>query len=240
MTKKTRLLLIIGASAAAAAIAATLLFLFLRGGLKEALKPEKYDRVMVTVVQTRKLTAPTAASSSEAQYEDEEPAQTDDDAKPEVLSVMKKDGDRIFEEGVGGKYYFYPRDGKKYVLYYDDMMGIYEKGYWVEAPAEQFSGKQGFTVSDLSKISPDEFVKKGDAYVPKGDRLAHVFFTLLGVTESSMPKYYNYDIQVKVRNNRIESILATYVFDYTYEITLEYKFAYEFPAITIPKTGQND
>lgn len=208
--------------------------LYLRAGqLERALRPEQYRRVQVTLTQKQEL-AEGVTLGDMPDVGGTASEQTSTPAEPREISVMKKDGDRIYEEGLGGKYYFYPRAGKDYVLVYDDMSGALAQGEWIEAPAEQFTLRPVFSFARLADYASSSFQRKGNTYRPDYVHLADVFFGLLQISEQTMDRYADYTVELEIKKGRLHTITATYLFDKTYRVEQVYTFAYANEAVTPP------
>ena len=163
--------------------------------------------------------------------------------EPQEISVLKKDGDVYYEEGLSGKCYYYKRDGKDYVMYYDDFYGINkDNGEWTEVSADNYSITMSFDFSVLDKIKKSDLKKSGDYYVPKKDA-EQLFFDVLKIQN----KQYYSDCNIKFRfeKGKISEITADYIFKYTgtssesegneYTAKLVYTFSYNDEEIKIPE-----
>lgn len=148
------------------------------------------------------------------------------------ICVMKKDGDTIYEEGLGGKYYRYSRDGHKYILYYDDFYGIKaDNGDWVEMDADNYGLAPVFDFSVLDGIKKSDLKKTSDGYVPKSDT-EDIFFKVLQIQNKE--KYTNSNIKFYFKQGKITKISATYIYSNSYDITQNYKFTYKDEEIKVP------
>ncbi len=163
--------------------------------------------------------------------------------EPQEISVLKKDGDVYYEEGLSGKCYYYTRDGKDYVMYYDDFYGINkDNGKWTEVPAENYSIAPSFDFSVLDKIKKSDLKKSGDYYVPKKDT-EQVFFDVLKIQNKQY--YSDCGIKFSFEKGKITGITADYIFKYTgtssdsegqeYTAKLTYTFSYNDEEIKLPK-----
>ena len=148
------------------------------------------------------------------------------------ICVMKKDGDTIYEEGLGGKYYRYSRDGHKYILYYDDFYGIKaDNGDWIEVDADNYGLAPVFDFSVLDGIKKSDLKKTSDGYVPKSDT-EDIFFKVLQIQNKE--KYTNCNIKFYFKQGKITKISATYIYSNSYDITQNYKFTYKDEEIKVP------
>ena len=236
--RKRAIILICAAAAVLAAAGITAAVWLAEDPLEKALNPAAYGRVQVTLTQKQELAeGAEPGGAQEGSYDENgEPAQPDQTpAQARTIAVMCKDGERVYEEGLGGRYYFYTRDGQEYVLVYDDMSGALREGEWVEAPAEQFSLRPLFSVDRLAAVDADGFEKVDGVYRPDYVHLAPAFFGLLGIGEGSMDKYADYSLELRVDQNRLQSITAHYVYDKTYQVEETYTFANADTTVALPQ-----
>ena len=228
----------------------------------KALNSDIYDRVQVTVTQkmislenySSSETTDDGYTSEDGDYYDysgengnvyydengsmvtdgtDTSSQTDESYEPEEeLCVMKKDGDVIYEEGFGGKYYRYSRDGHKYILYYDDFYGIKaDDGDWIEIDADNYGLAPVFDFSVLDEIKKSDLEKTSDGYVPKTDT-EEVFFKVLQIQNKE--NYTNCNIKFYFKQGKITKISATYIYSDSYDVTQNYKFTYKDEEIKVP------
>lgn len=228
----------------------------------KALNSDIYDRVQVTVTQKMiSLENDSSFETTDDEYTSEDgdyydyngeygdvyydengsmvtegtdtSSQTDRSYEQEdEICVMKKDGDTIYEEGLGGKYYRYNRDGHKYILYYDDFYGIKaDNGDWVEMDADNYGLAPVFDFSVLDGIKKSDLKKTSDGYVPKSDT-EDIFFKVLQIQNKE--KYTNSNIKFYFKQGKITKISATYIYSNSYDITQNYKFTYKDEEIKVP------
>ena len=228
----------------------------------KALNSDIYDRVQVTVTQKMiSLENDSSFETTDDEYTSEDgdyydyngeygdvyydengsmvtegtdtSSQTDRSYEQEdEICVMKKDGDTIYEEGLGGKYYRYSRDGHKYILYYDDFYGIKaDNGDWVEIDADNYGLAPVFDFSVLDGIKKSDLKKTSDGYVPKSDT-EDIFFKVLQIQNKE--KYTNSNIKFYFKQGKITKISATYIYSNSYDITQNYKFTYKDEEIKVP------
>lgn len=147
------------------------------------------------------------------------------------ICILKKDGDVSYEKSMG-EFYKYSRDGKNFVLYYDDFYGINKDNPdWVEVYAENYSSMEIFDFKIFDNYEKSDFKKVDDYYVPKGDMTAffHEFLKIVQVE-----KYQNCDIKFYFDNGRASKIVASYLYDENMDIVQTYKFTYRDEEIKIP------
>lgn len=228
----------------------------------KALNSDIYDRVQVTVTQKMiSLENDSSFETTDDEYTSEDgdyydyngeygdvyydengsmvtegtdtSSQTDRSYEQEdEICVMKKDGDTIYEEGLGGKYYRYSRDGHKYILYYDDFYGIKaDNGDWIEMDADNYGLAPVFDFSVLDGIKKSDLKKTSDGYVPKSDT-EDIFFKVLQIQNKE--KYTNSNIKFYFKQGKITKISATYIYSNSYDITQNYKFTYKDEEIKVP------
>lgn len=228
----------------------------------KALNSDVYDRVQVTVTQKMiSLENDSSSETTDDEYTSEDgyyydyngeygdiyydengsmvtegtdtSSQTDQSYEQEdEICVMKKDGDTIYEDGFGGKYYRYSRDGHNYILYYDDFYGINaDNGDWIEMDADNYGLAPIFDFSVLDGIKKSDLKKTSDGYVPKSDT-EDIFFKVLQIQNKE--NYTNCNIKFYFKQGKITKISATYIYSDSYDVTQNYKFTYKDEEIKVP------
>lgn len=222
-----------------------------------ALDPESksYERVQVRVTQSLENLSDDSSYSSDytnstitdglsSDTDSQSAASQTSSAEPEEISVMKKDGDVYYEEGLSGKCYYYSRDKKDYVLYYDDFYGINaDNGKWTEVSADNYNIAPSFDFSVLDKVKSSELKKKDGYYVPKKED-STLFYDLLGIKNKDY--YSEYDIKIYIEKGKLKKIETEYVFNYSasgseigtvtsFRAKQNYEFSYDDEKITVPK-----
>lgn len=259
--KEKRAITIWSASVLAVAIIVLIVCLYIKSDkVDKALEPENYERVQVTYYHS--LESLITESSEESVSSDEtgedyysidgyygdvyydengsmvtysEDISSEESSEPETtqVSVMKKDGDVYYEDGLSGKSYYYSRDGKNYILYYDDFYGIYaDNGKWVEVETEDYSLSLTFDISVLEKITKSDLKKTDKGYVPK-ENADEVFYEILRIQNKE--NYQNCEIYFQFDNGKISEIKTVCIYQGEYEIIQTFEFTYEDDAIEIPE-----
>lgn len=157
----------------------------------------------------------------------------------EYTITLKKDGDVYYEESLGGRRYYYPRNGKAYVLYYDDFYGIKkDDGDWVEAPAANYSISKSFDFDILKSIDRKKLHKQGSVYIPDMDYLDALFFKLLNINENNYNKYIVNSLSIEFEKGKIRQISASALYDNKYQMEETYSFTYNNTAIEVPQVDK--
>ena len=131
-------------------------------------KSKNYERVQVKVTQslenlsddssyTSDYTESTQTGIYDSDTGNQSASPSVSSTEPEEISVMKKDGNVYYEEGLSGKCYYYSRSNKNYVMYYDDFYGINaDNGKWTEVSADNYNLAPSFDFSVLDKVKSSE------------------------------------------------------------------------------------
>ena len=156
------------------------------------------------------------------------------------MCVMEKYGDIIHETGRTGERYYYKRDGKDMVMFYDDYYGLKQKdGKWTEVYAENTYAAPSFEVENLEKIGKVKFLKvksqeNDETYYAIKDYTDKYFYKLIGISDESKYKYT--ELHFYFDSKRISKIVATYIYDGSYEGKIVYEFQYgSVKKIEVPK-----
>ncbi len=156
------------------------------------------------------------------------------------MCVMEKYGDIIHETGRTGERYYYKRDGKDMVMFYDDYYGLKSKeGKWTEIYAEDTYAAPSFEVKNLEKLGKVRFKKVndqqiGDTYYAIKDYSDKYFYKLIGINDESKYKYT--ELHFYFDSKKISKIVATYIYDGSYEGKIVYEFQYgSVKKIELPK-----
>lgn len=219
--------------------------------LNVALTIKHFDNVQVKISQSVKkieITNDTDGNSIESDITDNKgeygniaskETYTNDANKQDTqkeVSVLKKHGNIIYEEGLGGKAYYYSRAGKELVMYYDDFYGIDEdNGTWTEVSAEEFNTAPSFDFNTLCDLNHGDFKKENNYYILKTQD-DEVFYNILRV--NNRDKYSACELKFWFSQGNLTRIIARYIYDNTYDVAQTYDFDYNNISLTIPKSGK--
>ncbi len=218
-------------------------------------KSKNYERVQVKVTQslenlsddssyTSDYTESTQTGIYDSDTGNQSASPSVSSTEPEEISVMKKDGNVYYEEGLSGKCYYYSRSNKNYVMYYDDFYGINaDNGKWTEVSADNYNLAPSFDFSVLDKVKSSELKKKNGYYIPKKQD-STLFYDLLGIKNKDY--YSEYDIKLYIEKGKLKKIETEYVFNYSaagseigtvtsFKAKQNYEFTYYDEKITVPK-----
>ena len=259
--KEKRTITIWSASVLAVALIVLIVCLYVKSDkVDKALKTENYKRVQVTFYRSMEslVTESEEETSSDetdeysdedyynyygdvyydengsmVTYSDDTSSEESDEPETTKVSVMKKDGDVYYEDGLSGESYYYNRDGQNYVLYYDDFYGIYaDNGKWVESETEDFSLSLTFDFSVLENIEKSDLKKTDKGYVPK-ENADEFFYTILRIQNKE--NYQNCEVYIQFDNGKIAQIETVCVYQGEYEIVQTFDFTYKDESIEIPE-----
>jgi hypothetical protein len=199
--------------------------------LAVAFKSKDYEKT----VQVKLLMK---SDSLESEPEDQNSQSTEAPPSSEdEKMVMKKDGDIFFEEGQNNKIYYYYKNSEFYVTYFDDMLGL-KKGKWVEIKQKDFGRLPLFDFNILKKLSSKDFIFKDGAYTPKASKLNEIFYLIFGIGKINQEKYFIYDLNISIKNKRIEKITANYIYDEKISSIQTLLFTYDNIKLSVPSAEE--
>ncbi len=196
--------------------------------IEEALMSSSYDCVQIELTQEMQE----IISSGEAELQDE--TGSSQASEPySSRSIIKKDGDIIYEETPVGNAYYYIRDDIEYALVQEATYGPENaEGLWVETPAEQYALTQ-FEFRALDKLSREDLIEKNGNFLLSEDKAEDFYFQFFKVSNTDYHKELT--VEFTFSHGKIASIVARYLYhDQIYE-TDTCIFSYEKEKLVIPE-----
>ncbi len=227
LSKKTTIIL---CAVVAIAVGLTVILLTAPDNIAKALNgnAKVYDNVTITITTTTidleliKSSGTEATESTDATEETELPTST------QVTTILKN-GDSYYETDDYSQSYFYYKDGKRYVRYYDDMLGMGD-GQWIEETVEDANLTPSFDFSVLNSIQVDTLEEADGRYIPLD--MDEVFFA---IKDTEFRSYYaNRFVSFRFDGEKLTEIRVHYIFDDKYQVSEVYSFTYGDALMTMP------
>lgn len=146
----------------------------------------------------------------------------------------KKHGDTVFVDGEQFKQvYVYKKDGKQYASYYYDAYKTLKEGYWVELETKEDFNGAFFNIENICRFSPSDFSYKNGYFVAKKSKVNKIFSKI--ILNEDLSLYTDISVKLKVKDNKIDSIVLDYEFNGSSRVNNVYKFTYNKIDLTVPE-----